>query len=70
MGPPHRLERLEHGLRQRHQPLLVALANDAQDPAGAVNSRNLQCDRLADAQAARIHNGEAGAMDRVADGPE
>jgi len=55
MGPPQAAQLVENWLWQRHQPLLVALADDAQHPVGADFRRG----GLADAQATRIHDGEA-----------
>src|SRR5208337_4252378 len=55
-------EIVENRLWQRHQPLLVALADDAQHPAGTVDGGDFQRRGLADPQAAGIHNGQAGAM--------
>jgi len=67
MGPPHRAELVENRLGQQHQPLLVALANDTQHLVGAVDGADLQMGGFADAQAARIHGGEARPGDHVAD---
>ena len=67
MGPPQAAQLVENRLGQQHQPLLVALANDAQHLVGAVDGADLQRGGLADAQAARIHDGEARPVDRVAD---
>src|SRR6202049_4868677 len=55
---------------RRHQPLLVALADDVQHPVGPVNGADLQRSGLADAQTARIHDGKARLVDRVADTAE
>ena len=70
MGLPEAAQRVEHRLRQRRQPLLVALADDAQHVVGPVNGANFQRGGLADAQAARIHNGETRLVNRVADAAE
>jgi hypothetical protein len=70
MGPPQIAQRIENRLWQRCQPLLVALADDAQHVVGPVDGADLQRGGLADAQAARIHDGEACLMDRVVDGAE
>jgi hypothetical protein len=67
MGPPHSAQLVENRLRQQHQPLLVAFANDAWHLVGAVDGADLKPDGFADAQAARIHGGEACPGDRVAD---
>src|ERR1700677_4341817 len=70
MGPPQATELVENRLWQRRQPLLVALADDAQHLVGAVNGADLQRGGLADAQTARIHDGQARLVDRVADTAE
>src|SRR5271166_3389939 len=70
MGEPQAAQLVENRLWQRHQPLLVALADDAQHQVGSVNGANLQRGGFADAQAARIHNGEAHLVNRVADNAE
>ena len=70
MGPPQAAQLVENRLWQRHQPLLVALADDAQHLVGPVDGADLQRGGLADAQAARIHDGEARLVDRVADTAE
>ena len=67
MGPPQSAQFVENRLRQQHQPLLVAFANDTQHLVGAVDRADLQRGGFADAQAARIHGGEACPGDRVAD---
>ena len=70
MGAPQAFQFVEDRLWQRHQPLLVALADDAQHLIGPVDGANLEGGGLADAQATRIHDGEAGLVNRVADTPE
>ena len=70
MGPPQAAQLVENRLGQRHQPLLVALADDAQHLVGSVDGADLQRGGFADAQAARIHDGEARLVDRVADTAE
>src|SRR5208337_2474213 len=55
---------------QRYQPLLVALADDAQHLVGPINGADLQRGGLADAQTTRIHDGKARLVDRVADTAE
>src|ERR1022692_5157026 len=67
MGPPHGAQLVENRLGQQHQPLLVAFANDTQHLVGTVDGADLQRGGFADAQAARIHGGEARTGDRVAD---
>jgi hypothetical protein len=48
----------------------VALADDAQYLVGTIYDANFQRGGLADAQAARIHDGKAGLVNRVADRAE
>ena len=60
MGLPERPQAIQHRLRQRHQPLPVALADDAKLHIGAVDGADFQGRGLADAQAAGVHEGEAG----------
>src|ERR1700693_5831777 len=57
-------------MRRRRHPLLVALADDAQHVVGPVNGADLKRGGLADAQTARIHNGETRLVNRVADAAE
>jgi hypothetical protein len=42
MGPPQASQLVENRLRQRHEPLLVALADDAQNLVGPVDGANFQ----------------------------
>jgi hypothetical protein len=70
MPPPQLAQVVENRLWQWHQPLFVALTNDAQHLIGPVDSAYLQRDDLADAQTAGIHDGEASFVDRVADAAE
>ena len=70
MGPPQPAEFVEDRLRQRHEPLLVALADNTQHLVGAVDGTDFQRGGLTDAQTARIHDGEAGLVNRVADAAE
>ncbi len=67
MAPPQAAQLVQKGCRQRHQTLLVALADDAQQIAGAVDRADLQGRGLADPQTAGIHEREAGLVVRVAD---
>ena len=67
MDPPQSAQLVENRLGQQHQPFLVAFANDAQHLVGPVDGADLQRGGFADAQAARIHGGEARPGDRVAD---
>src|SRR5208282_1711040 len=70
MGAPQAAEIVENRLWQRHQPLLVALADDAHHLVGPVNGVDLQRGGLADTETARIHEGKARLVDRVADTAE
>ena len=70
MGPPQAAQLVENRLWQRHQPLLVALADDAQHLVGPVDGANFQRGGFADAQTTGIHDGEAGLVGRVADTAE
>src|SRR6202041_2763173 len=70
MGPPQVAQLVEDRLWQRLRPFLVALTDDAQHLVGPVDGADLQRGGLGDAQAARIHEGEARLVDWVADGAE
>jgi len=70
MGLPEATQRIEHRLWQRRQSLLVAFADDAQHLVGTIYDANFQRGGLADAQAARIHDGKARLVNRVADRAE
>ena len=70
MAPPQVAQVVENRLWQWHQPLFVALTDDAQHLVGPVDSAYLQRDGLADAQTAGIHDGEASFVDRVANAAE
>jgi hypothetical protein len=61
---------VENRLRQRHQSLLVPLADDTQHLVGPVDRTDFQCGGLADAQTTGIHDGEAGLVGWVADAVE
>ena len=50
---------------ERHATFLVALADDADQSVEAVDRRDFKRGCLADAQAARIHQQEAGLGDRA-----
>ena len=65
MGLPQPAQFKEHRPRHRHQPLLVALADDAQRQVGAVDRIDLQVQRLADAQTAGVGERQAGLVNRV-----
>ena len=62
---PEAAQVVKNRLWQRHPPFLVAFADDAQDPVGTVNRRDLQGRGLADAQATGVHDGQARLVDRV-----
>jgi hypothetical protein len=51
---------------QRHAPLLVAFANDAEHSFGVLDIADLNLGSLADAQATGIHQLKAGPVDRIA----
>ena len=70
MGPPQASQLVENRLWQRHEPLLVALADDTQHLVGPVDGANFQRGGFADAQTTGIHDGEAGLVGRVADTAE
>ena len=54
VGQPQLAQLVENRLRQRHEPLLVALADDAQHLVGPVDGTDFQCGGLADAQTTGI----------------
>jgi len=62
---PEAAQIVKNRLWQRHPPFLVAFADDAQDPVGTINRRDLQGRGLADAQATGVHDGQARLVDRV-----
>jgi hypothetical protein len=70
VGQPQVAQRIENRLWQRHQPLLVALADDTQYLVGSVDGANFQRGGFADAQTTGIYDGEAGLVGRVADTAE
>ena len=65
VGQPHPAQFREHRLRQRDPPFLVPFADDAQRQVGPVDRIDLKGDGLADAQAARVNDREAGFVDRA-----
>ena len=68
MGLPVCPQRLKEGTGQRPASLLVALADNAHHHALGVNgAARRQPDRLADAQAARIHERKGKAISLLAD---
>ena len=60
VGLPKRPQAIQGRLWQRHEPLPVALADDAKLQIGAVYGADFQGRGLAYAQAAGVHEGEAG----------
>ena len=56
-----------HRLGHRHDPFFVALADDAQDPAGLIDGGNGKSSGLADPQAAAVNQAETAAVYRIAD---
>jgi hypothetical protein len=64
---PHLAQIVEHRLRQRHMPLGIALADHPQDLIGLVDRTDFEGRGLADAQAAGVHDGKTGLVDRVPD---
>ena len=67
MFPPHDHQLVEYRLRQRHQPLLVALADNAQDHPRTVDRADMKRSCLRNPEAACIHQREAAPMSWVAD---
>ena len=65
--PPHDHQLVEYRLRQRHQPLLVALADNAQDHPRTVDRADMKRSCLRNPEAACIHQREAAPMSWVAD---
>ena len=56
MGLPERTQAIQYRLRQRYDPLPVALADDAKLQIGAVDGADFQGRGLAYAQAAGVHD--------------
>ena len=56
---------IQDRLWQRYAPLPVALADDAKLQIGAVDGADFQGRGLADAQAAGVHEGEAGFVNGI-----
>ncbi len=67
LGLPHPPQAFVHLLGHRHDPFLVALADDAQDAAGFVDGGDGKSSGLADPQAAAIDQAETAAVYRIAD---
>src|SRR4051812_15635725 len=65
MGPPEATQIVQQRLRERHDALLVALADDAHLQVGAVDCADFQACRLADPQAAAVYNSEAHLVDWI-----
>ena len=65
VGLPKRPQVVQDRSRQGHEPLPVALADDAEPEIGAVDGADFQGRGLADAQAAGVHEGEAGLVNRA-----
>jgi hypothetical protein len=57
-------------LGHRHDPFLVALANDAQNAAGLVDGGDGQSGGLADPQATAVDQAETATVNRIADSGE
>jgi hypothetical protein len=55
----------EHRVRKWDDTLLIALADDCEEVFAAVNCRDLKTHRLTGSQAARIHEREAGLVNRI-----
>lgn len=64
---PEVAQAIENRCGKRHLPLLVALADDAQQQTGTVDACDLQGRGLADAQTAGIDQGKAGLVGGVLD---
>jgi hypothetical protein len=64
---PHAAQIVQDRLWQGNPAFLVPLADHAQQPVGAVDRRDLKGGRLADAQAAGVHDGEARLVDGTSD---
>jgi len=67
VGPPKAAQCVQHRLWQRHAPLLVPLADDPKQQVGIIDRADLQGRGLTDAQAAGVHESEAGLVDGVSD---
>jgi len=65
VGLPKRPQSIQDRLWQRHEPLPVALADDAKLRIGAVDGADFQGRGLAYAQAAGVHEGEAGLVNGI-----
>jgi hypothetical protein len=65
MGLPKQPQIVENWPRQRHEPLPVAFADDAKPKIGAVDRFDFEGRRLADAQPAGVHQGQAASVGRA-----
>ena len=65
MSLPERPQVIQDRSRQWHKPLSIALADDAKLKIGAVDGADFQGRGFAYAQAAGVHEGEAGLVNRV-----
>ena len=65
MSSPERSQVIQDRSRQWHKPLSIALADDAKLKIGAVDGADFQGRGFAYAQAAGVHEGEAGLVNRV-----
>ena len=65
VGLPKRPQAIQDWLWQWHEPLPVALADDAKLQIGAVDGADFQGRGLAYAQAAGVHEGEAGFVNGI-----
>ena len=63
MGLPNLSEHAQDRFGQRESPLLVSLADDAENHLFGVNRRDRQCDRLSDSQPIRVDDREAATID-------
>ena len=64
---PHPPQAFVHRLGHRHDPFFVALADDAQDPAGLIDGGNGKSGGLADPQAAAVNQAETASVYGIAD---
>ncbi len=67
MGPPVGAEHRQEGRGERHVPVLIALAANVQDEAGAVDLGHLQTRPFQQAQPARVDRRQTNPVDRDPD---
>jgi hypothetical protein len=67
MDPPEVTQIVQQRSWQRHKPLLVALASDAQQHIGTVDRADFQVRGLAYAKTAGVHDGQASLVTWVSD---